>query len=129
MHCMRFLCTQRGKCTSFLNWDLIQSDNSLIYLQRYVVTWLSLTTWECFRNILNTTESWIRQGFDSDPNKIYLEDYENLSFDSILSFYNKEIKNKPIIISIVGDFSRINIDELKKFGKVIKLKESNIFVN
>ena len=82
-----------------------------------------------FRNILNTTESWIRQGFDSDPNKIYLKDYESLSFDSILNFYNKEIKNKPIIISIVGDLSRINLNELKKFGKVIKVKESDIFVN
>ena len=82
-----------------------------------------------FRNILNKTESWIRQGFDSDPNKIYLKDYESLSFDSILNFYNKEIKNKPIIISIVGDLSRINLNELKKFGKVIKVKESDIFVN
>ena len=82
-----------------------------------------------FRNILNKTESWIRQGFDSDPNKKYLKDYESLSFDSILNFYNKEIKNKPLIISIVGDLSRINIDELKKFGKVIKVKESDIFVN
>ena len=64
-----------------------------------------------------------------DPNKIYLKDYESLSFDSILNFYNKEIKNKPIIISIVGDLSRINLNELKKFGKVIKVKESDIFVN
>ena len=59
-----------------------------------------------FRNILNKTESWIRQGL-IDPNKIYLKDYESLSFDSILNFYNKEIKNKPIIISIVGDLSKL----------------------
>jgi hypothetical protein len=82
-----------------------------------------------FRNILQTTEDWIRKGFNSDPNKIYLKDYENLSFNSILNFYKKEIKNKPIIISIVGDFSRININELKKFGKIIKVKKSDIFVN
>tara|TARA_B110001454_G_scaffold59723_1_gene58413 strand:- start:239 stop:343 length:105 start_codon:yes stop_codon:yes gene_type:complete len=34
-----------------------------------------------------------------------------------------------MIISIVGDFSRININEIKKFGKIIKVNESDIFVN
>ncbi len=82
-----------------------------------------------FRDLIETTESWKRQGFQNDPNKLFLKQYSDLSFDSIVDFYKAEIQNKPMIITIVGDVSRFNIDQLKSYGEIIMVKQSDLFVN
>ena len=89
----------------------------------------SKTSRPSFRNLIESIESWKRQGFDDDPNKVLLEQYNNLSFKSIVDFYKAEIQNKPMIITIVGDVSRFNLEELKRYGEIIMVKKSDLFVN
>ena len=89
----------------------------------------SKTSRPSFRNLIERIESWKRQGFDADPNKLLLEQYNNLSFKSIVDFYKAEIQNKPMIITIDGDESRFNLEELKRYGEIIMVKKSDLFIN
>ncbi|MCF8296317.1 MAG: insulinase family protein, partial [Saprospiraceae bacterium] len=80
-----------------------------------------------FRSMSYSVARWKRMGYQYDPRKDSYSIYENLEFDDIYSFYKKNIQNKPIIMTIVGDKERINIEELKKFGKIIFVKSDDVF--
>ncbi len=82
-----------------------------------------------FRNLIETTQAWQEQGFSEDPNKIKNGLYPNLNFANLVEFYNRELKGKPITISIVGDKKRIDMKGLEKFGKVELVGEKDLFVN
>ena len=82
-----------------------------------------------FRDINKQVSSWKEQGYSQDPNKVNLNSYSQLNFNDITNFYKDEIKNKPIIITIVGNSKRFDIKELEKYGEVIKVKENDLFVN
>lgn len=72
-------------------------------------------------------EIWKKKGYTEDPAKSELPVIESLTFDDILSFYKTEIKDKPIAIAIIGDPKRIDIKQLEKFGKVVRINKSKLF--
>jgi predicted Zn-dependent peptidase len=81
-----------------------------------------------FRNKSKYLESLKEYGFDDDPAKYLLPQVDKLTFDDVKSFYNTNIKNKPLVIVIHGDPKLINIKEIqKKYGKVTKLTKSKLF--
>ena len=89
----------------------------------------SLTSVPGFRSLIAQIGRWKEQGFTKDPRALFKTDYENLSFDDIMSFYNKYVKGKPIVISITGDKKQIDFKALSKFGKIIKVKKKDIYVD
>jgi zinc protease len=80
-----------------------------------------------FRYLANWVAYWKNQGYSDDPRKQRMERYNQLNFDDIISFYNHNIAGKKVVITVVGDKSRINMTELGKFGKMTELKMSDIF--
>ena len=80
-----------------------------------------------YRNLSSTIVSWKHKGFNDDPAKINSEIYNELKFDDIVEFNKKNLKNKPVVIAIVGDKKRIDLEELKKYGKIIEIKEKDLF--
>jgi len=82
-----------------------------------------------FRSLLYIIEYWKQLGYKSDPNKIHLEKYDEMNFEDIVKFHKNEIQNKPVIITIVGDVKRFDLKKLEEYGEVIKIKESELFVN
>ena len=48
--------------------------------------------------------------------------YQNLTFDDIVKFYEQKIKDKAVVIALVGDAEQISMDGLKKYGD-IQVKE------
>jgi predicted Zn-dependent peptidase len=70
---------------------------------------------------------WMAQGYTDDPRKTRYDKYLNVSFDDILDFYNTNLKGKPILITIVGDKKRIDLEKLKKFGTLKIIDKSEIF--
>lgn len=71
--------------------------------------------------------SWKQLGYNDDPAKINMSKVQNLNFEQIVDFYNKEIKGKPVTILIVGDPKSIDLKSIEKYGKVTKLSESTLF--
>ena len=53
--------------------------------------------------------------------------YKNVSFDDIINFHNDNIKKDPIVITILTDKSKINIDKILDYGELIELEKKNIF--
>lgn len=80
-----------------------------------------------FRQLSQEVVNWKLKGYYEDPSKFKLETYKKLTFDDILSFYNTNIKGKPIVICLVGDKKRLNMKDIAKFGKIIEIKESSLF--
>lgn len=79
-----------------------------------------------FRDISDTVEEFTKTGFTEDPNKTNHDLYPSLTFDDIQSFYNQNIKGKPVTVTIYGDASEFDKEALSKFGKVIELKMDDI---
>ena len=44
-----------------------------------------------------------------------------------MDFYNKHLATKPVAIAIVGDNKMIDFDALKKYGKIVEIKEKQLF--
>jgi zinc protease len=81
-----------------------------------------------FRNISRTAEMVLKTDYEEDPNKINYEKFQELKFKDIVSFYEKNIKDKPVVVTIYGDASRFDLEKLKSLGKVVELEMDDIFV-
>ena len=79
------------------------------------------------RELSTSVESWLLQGYPTDPRKIEYEVFESLEFDDILDFYRKNVAKKPILICITGNKANIDIDKLSEFGKIIYVTKKDIF--
>ncbi len=80
-----------------------------------------------FRYITDVVSNWKFQGYEKDPREFQLSIHKDIKFNDILTIYDKFVKGRPVIITMVGDVSKFNIDELSKFGKIIKMDLKDIF--
>ncbi|MDQ3193016.1 MAG: insulinase family protein, partial [Bacteroidota bacterium] len=82
-----------------------------------------------FRSLIRTCQAWKEQNYTDDPNKLKAHAYSLLTFDDIKEIYLKDIQNKKMIITIVGNSKSFDLNKLQTYGKVIEVKESSLFVN
>jgi hypothetical protein len=47
--------------------------------------------------------------------------------ETMMGFVDGHIRNQPKLISIVGDKSKIDLEALKKHGRIIEINEAQIF--
>jgi len=80
-----------------------------------------------FRDLSAQVVGWQNQGFVTDPALSKQKTYENLDFNTIQQFYADNVSDKPMVICIVGDKKRIDTKELEKFGKLVFVKEKELF--
>jgi zinc protease len=78
------------------------------------------------RNHTELIEELQLKGFTSDPKINEYNTVNNISFDDMYSYYQKNIKDKPILITIYGDKSKIDFEKLKTLGEVIEVKKEKI---
>ncbi len=80
-----------------------------------------------FRKLSSYIVELKQKGFTSDPAELFKSDYQNMEFSEITDFYNKSIKNKPMVITIVGNKKKLDYKGLSKYGKVINVKEKTLY--
>lgn len=80
-----------------------------------------------FRGLSNSIISWKNQGYTKDPYLKLEPKYRELDFDNLRDFHAKFIKDRPIVIAIVGDKNRINMEELEKFGKLVEISKKDLY--
>ena len=97
-------------------------DNIKSYLRQE-----ALTTHPDFRDKAQYFEQYKRVGYTQDPAIENIPKIDALTFDDIMKYYKENIKDKPIAIGIMGNPKDINVEELKKFGKVVRLTEKKLF--
>lgn len=81
-----------------------------------------------FRSKSQTVSSWRFQGYTSDPRASRMIIYNNLQFSDVLEMYNKFVKGRPIVITISGNMKLVNMEELAKFGKIVKISDKQILI-
>lgn len=87
----------------------------------------ALTATPTFRQLSQSAATWQMQGYNDDPRKAKMKSYESLSFEDINAFHEQNIKSKPMVIAIVGSKKSIDMDALEKYGKIVEIKEKNLF--
>lgn len=80
-----------------------------------------------FRNISSSVEAWKKQGFHVDPLIVKLPVYRALTWDDIDNFYKNRMKDRPTVYMIVGDEKSIDMKNLAKYGKILKIEERALF--
>lgn len=80
-----------------------------------------------FRYTSQTYEAQKRLGYTEPMEKTLVPKIDQLTFDDIVSFYEKQVKSKPMVIGIIGDPKSFNVSDLEKFGKVERLNISKLF--
>jgi predicted Zn-dependent peptidase len=80
-----------------------------------------------YRIASQTYERWKLKGYTKSPAETNLPVIDKLTFDDVLRFYNDNIKERPVIIAVVGNPKMIDEKALAKYGKVIKLSTSKVF--
>ena len=98
-----------------------ESVNSLI--NRYRTSKLN------FREVIGAVRSWERLGLEGDPRRQRYEALQNATLADLIQFQEQHVKDRPKIISVVGDLSIIDVAELEQFGTVKQVQVSDLFVD
>lgn len=97
-----------------------ESANSLI--NRYRTNQIS------FREVIGAVRSWERLGLEGDPRRERFAQLQEATIDQMLQFQQEHVANRPKLISIVGDLSIIDTEELTQFGEVQQVEVDQLFV-
>lgn len=79
-----------------------------------------------FRDLPERVAYWINQGYTSDPREYRYSVYNTMGFNDITGFYHDHVYGKPLLITLAGNMKKVNKEELKKFGKIIEVKQKEI---
>jgi hypothetical protein len=94
---------------------------------RQYLTLSALTNRPDFRYLSQMIRTWKNLGYTEDPLKYDQEKYNDLTFDQVMEFYTSNLKNKPVVFSIVGNKKKVDMKALGKFGKIQMVKEDILF--
>ena len=79
-----------------------------------------------FRSLPSSVQTWMKMGYDHDPLGEVTESIRQARFEDVQSFYDRMIKDRPVVIMMSGNDKKIDKKELGKFGTVNKLKYKQI---
>ncbi len=80
-----------------------------------------------FRVLSKKVADWRHQGFYDDPALLKMEIFSTLNMNDIVTFHQQNLLNKPVVICIVGDKRKLDMQEIEKFGKIIEVRKRNLF--
>ena len=78
-----------------------------------------------FRGKPERVRYWIKKGFDHDPRTEINDRIRKAEFKDVISFYERNVKGRPVIIMMSGP-KKVDKKDLEKFGEVTKLKYKQI---
>jgi predicted Zn-dependent peptidase len=81
-----------------------------------------------FRDIIGAVRSWERLEVPIDPRQARFQKIQKLGLDDVLKFDQAHLRGRPKLISIVGDKSKMDLDQIKKDGTVTELDLKDIFI-
>lgn len=80
-----------------------------------------------FRSLSQSIDKWKQMGYERDPSLYNLEGYKKLKFEDIQRFYTERLKKKPIVTIMVSNKKKVDLKALEKYGKLIIVKEKDLF--
>ncbi len=80
-----------------------------------------------FREVCGVVRAWERLGLTPDPRRERFQRIIESDMDDLMSFYRDHIGNKPKLISIVGDKSKIDMAGLGAIAPLTELTPERLF--
>lgn len=126
--------TQTDKTVDALNAFIDLIDNMPESRERFDTSVESLvnryrTSKITFREVIGAVRGWERLGLEGDPRRDRYEELQMASMEDLLRFQQEHVKGRPKLISIVGDLSIIEQEELEQFGTVKEIQIDDLFVD
>jgi predicted Zn-dependent peptidase len=81
-----------------------------------------------FRDVIGAVRGWERLGLEPDPRRRRFEVVQKADLDMLFEFFSTHVKERPKLVSIVGDKSKIDMEKLKQFGAIQEVGVDQIFV-
>lgn len=82
-----------------------------------------------FREVIGAVRGWERLGLEGDPRQQSYTQLQSAQFQDLINFQQANVKDREKLISIVGDLSIIDLEELEQFGTVKQVQVSDLFVD
>jgi predicted Zn-dependent peptidase len=101
--------------------DMPEKPERMEMIKEYLIN-SAITKRGGFRGIPWKDRYWGHIGYNSDPIPQKVEAYKKLKFEDVVNFYEQKIKDKAVVIALVGDAEQISMDDLKKYGD-LQIKE------
>ncbi len=86
----------------------------------------SFSAYPHFRELSKVMVSLQSKDWEVDPDQMAYEEYENLSYEEIKTFYQEHLQGKPCVITIYGNRNKFDLEKLNKYGKVIELAPNDV---
>lgn len=80
-----------------------------------------------FRELQDKLRDWQELGHSQDPRRELLPAYAGLEFADIVGFYRRYVAGRPLAIMIVGDPRKADPERLRKYGKLVRLREGQLY--
>ena len=80
-----------------------------------------------FRELQGKLRDWQLLGYTQDPRRALLPAYAALDFADIVAFYRRHVAGRPLAIMIVGDPRKADPERLRKYGKLVRLREGQLY--
>jgi zinc protease len=80
-----------------------------------------------FRELQGKLREWQLLGYSQDPRRELLPAYAALEFADIVAFYRRYVAGRPLAIMIVGDPRKADPERLRKYGKLVRLREGQLY--
>jgi len=105
--------------------DLPKHPDRMDPFKTYVVSSIS-TDYPAPRSHSEVVEELQLKGFRVDPKINEYNTVNTVTFEEMYAYYEQNFKGKPIVITVYGDKSKVDLEKLKKIGDVVELKMEDI---
>ena len=99
--------------------------NNLEAARQMVVNGIN-NSYPTFRNLPVYVANERLLGYDHDPDTDLLSAIDTLGIDDAMTFYRSNVQQRPRALIIVGNKRLLNLDALRRMGRVVELKAKDI---
>ena len=80
-----------------------------------------------FRQLQAKIRGWRLLGYRHDPRRDLMPAYAELDFAAIVDFYRRHVAGRPLAIMVVGDPRKARPAQLRKYGRLVRLREGQLY--
>ena len=106
--------------------DMPQRPERVESVKRTIRNWVN-NEYPSSRSLSLKIAKFLHEGYQSDPNKDYVEVIEPVRMEEIMNFYEQHVQGGQLVYAIVGNSKQMDLKRLARFGEIIKVKKKDIY--
>ena len=106
--------------------DMPQRPDRVESVKRTIRNWVN-NEYPSSRSLSLKIAKFLHEGYQSDPNKDYVEVIEPMRMEEIMDFYEHHVQGGQLVYAIVGNSKQMDLSRLARFGEIIKVKKKDIY--